>query len=136
MLEAIRQINKRFPEISLNVRDVEEFLRKFGLNRDEDISYSQFLAATLTHQQLTSTNIRQLFNYLAVFETGFINKDTLAITFQRKGRSLQTSEVASMISELGFDADVNIDYDTFERLVVQDFVTDTGIHSTVSGDQE
>ena len=50
MLEAIRQINKRFPEISLNVRDVEEFLRKFGLNRDEDISYSQFLAATLTHQ--------------------------------------------------------------------------------------
>ena len=42
-----------------------------------------------------------------------------------------------MISELGFDADVNIDYDTFERLVVQDFVTDAGIQSTVNnGDQE
>ena len=40
-----------------------------------------------------------------------------------------------MISELGFDADVNIDYDTFERLVVQDFVTDAGIQTTVSGNE-
>ena len=50
---------------------------------------------------------------------------------------MQTSEVESMIIELGFDADANIDYDTFERLVVQDFVTDAGIQPTVTDvDQE
>ena len=40
MLEAVRQVNQSFPEIDLTVADVEEFLQKFGLNRDEDISYS------------------------------------------------------------------------------------------------
>ena len=67
--------------------DVNDFLQKFGLERDEDISYSQFLAATLKPEQLSNPdNIRQLFNYLDIFETGRINKDTLVKTFQRKGR--------------------------------------------------
>ena len=76
--------------MALTVADVEQFLQKFGLERDEDISYSQFLAATLTSEQLqNSDNIRQLFNYLDIFEAGKINKDSLVITFQRKGRSVQ-----------------------------------------------
>ena len=125
MLEAVRQVNQSFPEIDLTVADVEEFLQKFGLNRDEDISYSQFLAATLTHEQLTGANIRQLFNYLDIFETGFVNKDTLVITFERRGRFIPAETVEAMLSEVGFTADANIDFAAFERLIVEDFVVST-----------
>ena len=53
-----------------------------------------------------------------IFETGHINKDTLLITFQRKGRSVQVSEIEAMLREVGFATDINIDYATFEKLIV------------------
>jgi len=91
MLQAIRQINVTFPEVDLTITDVKKFLQKFGLNEDQDISYSQFLAATLTQKHLETDNIKQLFDYLDIFETGQINKDTLLKTFQRKGRNIEES---------------------------------------------
>ena len=101
----------KFPEIDLAVADVEElFTQKLGLNADQDIPYSQFLAATLTQNHLKTASITQLFNYLDIYETKSINKDTLLKTFERKGRSLSEDEVTAMLHELGFDTDVNIDY--------------------------
>ena len=81
IFEAISTINDYFPDIGLTVADCKEFFSKFGLGPDEDISYSQFLAATLTKEQLTEDNIHQLFNYLNIFENGLISKDTLVKTF-------------------------------------------------------
>ena len=40
---------------------------------------------------------------------------------------MDMSEVVSMLQEIGFDTDVNIDYATFERLILDDFVTGSGV---------
>ena len=52
-----------------------------------------------------------------------INKDTLVIIFERRGRFVPTETVESMISEMGLDKDANIDLETFECLMVEEFVT-------------
>ena len=67
--------------MNLTVTDVEKFLLQFGLGHDEDISYSQFLAATLSGEQVTLADLRQLFSYLDTFETGVIDKAAILITF-------------------------------------------------------
>jgi len=68
--------------VQLTSADVEDLVSKFELGPDEDISYSQFLAATLTREQLERARIlKQLFSSLDTFEKGYINKDTIRLTF-------------------------------------------------------
>ena len=60
---------------------MNNFIDKVDVDNTEQISYSQFLSATLTDNHLSENNIKSLFDDLNILGKGYLTKDTLFKTF-------------------------------------------------------
>ena len=66
---------------------------KFDFNKDGEINYSEFLAATVNKKHvLTKANLRFAFHHFDTDNEGYITKNDLKEVFKRTGQKLTDSD--------------------------------------------
>lgn len=86
-MQSINQ-SPRF-EIQINEADVYRFIDNVDTDNSGQISFSQFLCATLTTDHFTDARLEALFNDIDSLRQGFITKQTLLTTFKRNARTIE-----------------------------------------------
>ena len=65
---------------------IDKMFSKFDFNKDGEINYSEFLAATVCKKQvLTKANLRFAFHHFDTDNEGYITKNDLKEVFKRSG---------------------------------------------------
>lgn len=73
---------------------------KFDFNKDGEINYSEFLAATICKKSvLTKANLRFAFHHFDTDNEGYITKNDLKEVFKRSGQSLTDNDLNSIIQQ-------------------------------------
>lgn len=68
---------------------IEKMFDRFDLDKDGEINYSEFLAATVCKKQvLTKANLRFAFHHFDTDNEGYITKNDLKEVFKRSGQTL------------------------------------------------
>ena len=75
--------------MQINEADVYRFIENIDIDNSGQISYSQFLCATLTPEHLTDEKVEALFYDIDSLRSGFITKQTLLKTFKRNARNIE-----------------------------------------------
>ena len=81
--------------------DLNTIFEKIDFNNDNEINYSEFLAATMNKEKVVSeSNLKFAFHHFDVDNSGFITAENLQEAFKRQGRLIELSEVQGMIAEI------------------------------------
>jgi len=73
---------------------------KFDFNKDGEINYSEFLAATVCKQKvLTKANLRFAFHHFDTDNEGYITKNDLKEVFKRSGQNLTENDLNIIIKQ-------------------------------------
>ena len=67
----------------------EEFADKLDFDKNGQISYSEFLSCAVTKTQINRTNLKTVFVYLDTFGYGYITKESLLMSFRRRGKDVK-----------------------------------------------
>lgn len=79
---------------------IEKMFAKFDFNKDGEINYSEFLAATVCKKQvLTRQNLRFAFHHFDTDNEGYITKNDLKEVFRRSGQTLTDSDLNTIIKQ-------------------------------------
>jgi len=77
----------------LIIEIIDKMFAKFDFNKDGEINYSEFLAATVCKKQvLTKANLRFAFHHFDTDNEGYITKSDLKEVFKRSGQKLTDSD--------------------------------------------
>jgi calcium-dependent protein kinase len=104
-------------EEEMSEQDFEELANKVDFDRNGTISYSEFLACTLSRSQLDQANLQNLFVYLDIFGVGYLTKESLLMSFRRRGKTTKPEEISQMMTEMGLDPESKLTYETFTNLM-------------------
>jgi Ca2+-binding EF-hand superfamily protein len=102
----------------LNNLSIESLSHKLDFDGDGGISYSEFLACTLTRQHICDKNLQNLFRQLDIFGYNYLTKESLHKQFLRQGKQIPLEEVTAMMTELDIDAETQIDFKRFKKLII------------------
>ena len=81
--ELLRGLQKLFPEDCLDKSDVEKIFTMVDVDKNGEISYSEFLAVTVDRRQyLTKNRLKLVFKFFDVDESGCIDIDEIAKVFK------------------------------------------------------
>ena len=86
----IDQIKKGFVHDNyvtyLDNNEIENMFSRFDFNKNGEINYSEFMAATVDKKKaLTKANLQFAFHYFDTDNEGYITKDDLKEVFRRQG---------------------------------------------------
>jgi calcium-dependent protein kinase len=89
----IDQIKKGFVHDNyvtyLDNDDIEKIFSRFDFNKNGEVNYSEFMAATVDKKKaLTKANLQFAFHYFDTDNEGYITKDDLKEVFRRQGQQL------------------------------------------------
>lgn len=104
----------------ISSREVEELFKKLDTDNDQEIEYTEFLAAALqgrvkVHQDLLSKTFARFDNS----STGYISVSDLKTVL---GEKFEDTEIEELIKEADTDHDGNINYEEFVRYFSRDTV--------------
>jgi len=68
--------------------EFDELVDRLDFDKNGQISYSEFLSCTLAKKHLDRPNLRNLFLHLDIFGCGYLTKESLVMSFRRRGRTL------------------------------------------------
>jgi calcium-dependent protein kinase len=81
--------------------ELNEIFGRLDFNKDNEINYSEFLAATVMKSKVvTDSNLKLAFHHFDVDNSGFITAANLAEAFKRQGKNISEDEVVEMIKEV------------------------------------
>lgn len=102
----------------LSEADVVDIIKNVGSDF-HSISYSEFLAAVLSYAQVMNENtLKETFDQFDLNESGFINELNFIETLKRKGKTVDISQVKSMINKIGKATKGGINYQEFKAEII------------------
>ena len=82
----------------LIIEIIDKMFAKFDFNKDGEINYSEFLAATVSKKHvLTKANLRFAFHHFDTDNEGYITKNDLKEVFKRSGQKLSDHDLNKII---------------------------------------
>lgn len=88
-LLSLNEIKEGFKELQMPQEDLDDIFRSIDFNKDGQINYSEFLAATVDKKKaLTLQNLTFAFHHFDVDNSGYITEAGLAEVFHREGRHM------------------------------------------------
>lgn len=82
-------MKEAFKGSGMKEAELDEIFRKIDFNQDNEINYSEFLAACLNKDKVvTVSNLEFAFHHFDVDNSGFITAQNLMEVFKRQGQTL------------------------------------------------
>lgn len=87
-------MKEAFKGSGMHEADLNAIFEKIDFNNDNEINYSEFLAATMNKEKVVSeANLNFAFHHFDVDNSGFITAQNLQEAFKRQGRLIELKEV-------------------------------------------
>jgi calcium-dependent protein kinase len=113
-LEELKEALKGFE----NTERIEEIMKNIDFDKNGEINYSEFLAATIDRKHLESEeNMKRIFSHFDNKGEGVITTESLRKAFLRGSKSYTEEDVKEMIYEITGKHDIN--FDEFQKLLLQ-----------------
>ena len=100
-----------------NVSQVNSTFDLIDFDKSNKLSYTEFLSASMSTEQLTDAKLRKLFGYLDLKFTEELDVETLLRHFKRQGKNFIEADVERMFEEVGLQADEKITFEKFKKIV-------------------
>jgi calcium-dependent protein kinase len=86
----------------MSEEELSKIFDNIDFNKDGEINYSEFLAATIKKEKVISeSNMKLAFHHFDTDNSGFITPDNLLAAFKRQGKTNFTPEdVKKMIDDI------------------------------------
>lgn len=82
----------------INHEQIDQIFSRFDFNKDGQINYSEFLAATVDKKNVLNTaNLQFAFHHFDTDNEGYITKHDLKEVFKRQGQKLKDEEILEVI---------------------------------------
>ena len=100
--------------------ELNEIFGKLDFNKDGEINYSEFLAATVMKSKVvTDSNLKLAFHHFDVDNSGYITAANLAQAFKRQGKVYNEEDVEAMIAQVGATEEKGkVKYNEFKKLML------------------
>ena len=110
-IDEFKDIISKSPKF--NEVDLANIFNQVDVEETGTIRYHEFIAATITHQEITDESLRIAFEKISN-RTGFITPEDLGDLLGKAG---SPQEVSKMLEEVGLAKDAHIDLNTFTRIM-------------------
>jgi calcium-dependent protein kinase len=90
--------------------DLEQLMRDLDYNKDGEINFSEFVAATIDWQAyMTHENLKVAFDHFDTESNGEISKNTISKCFIRASKEMDEKEIEEMIQEVSGKDTINFE---------------------------
>lgn len=96
---------------------LDKLVHKLDFDENGAVSYSEFLAGSIAKQHLDKENLKTVFLYLDIFGQRYLTKESLLMSFRRRGKTVEPHEIAGMLKELNIEPGSKITYEQFETIL-------------------
>lgn len=115
---SLNEIKEGFKESNFPQDDLDEIFKRIDLNKDGQINYSEFLAATVDKKTaLTMQNLWFAFHHFDVDNSGFITEAGLQEVFHREGRRFSKDQISEMMKQADTENKGKITFEDFTRIM-------------------
>lgn len=115
METAIHNLGQIVANLDFNLSDVRDAFQKLDLDKTGLLTYTQFLQATLEPSLFADETLLEWhFKELDAFQEGFLTKESIKVTLQRKGTDLSVEVMQGVFEDLNLSHDAKINFDDFK----------------------
>jgi calcium-dependent protein kinase len=116
----LTEMRQAFSTAQMTEAELNEIFGRLDFNKDNEINYSEFLAATVMKTKVvTDSNLKLAFHHFDVDNTGYITAANLAQAFKRQGKNYSDEDVEAMIGQVEHcNTKGKVTYSEFRRLMM------------------
>ena len=108
----------RVPSLDFTRDEVESIFEQVDIDRSGQLSYSQFLIATLDPALLTDEALLERhFRDLDTLKEGFLTPESLLLALKRKGHEISLTAVEEALEKQALEADRKITLEILKQLL-------------------
>lgn len=105
----------------LSDQEIQDMIESVDYNRNQEINYTEFLAATIDPNILKEeSRLKGIFNLFDVDNSGEITIDNMVQTFSKFGRNISKEEINQVLEKHDKSHQGSINFEEFKQMIIDE----------------